>query len=311
MTSCRDILRKYSIQVTIEGVTFRYLSPPVYRTHLLKCIALIFICVVTYLLQQIPYHHITIISNTVYGRVAAACLSQQNIPYVICRGHNTHTYYETEDGDEISFEGPSMYNFDLSDETYLIHHSEEELEELTKHTSLSHLAKIQEYLYKGGKVKLGDLIHNDKIKGNIITVKPIAKNLYYIVTRDEAWITRLIITDNISPLQPGEVISELRYKIIPELNLGRQIIREDDTCVVIEPDKTTILSHFPSYKVETDLSLHSLSDFDDAFPGIFYQLEKPRPFSHSIYNIHPFHLAKTYDPFLSIMIVTLGIVMGS
>lgn len=305
MTSCRDILRKHNIRVTIEGKTFRYLSAPVYRIQLLKCIALILVCIVTYMLRQLPYHNITIISNTVYGRVAAACLSQHNIPYVICRGNNIHTYYETEDGEEINFNGPRDLN--LSEETYLIPHSEEELEELRRYTSLPHLQNLQNHLYKDEKIRLDTLIYTDKIKGNIITAKSISNNIYYIVTQDEAWLTRCIITDNVCSIQPGDIITELRYKIIPELNIGRRVIREDDTCVVIEPDKTAILSHCPSYKIKEDLSLHPLSKFDDEIPGVFYQLENPRPFNNVV---HPFHLPKTYDPFLTIMLVTLGIVLN-
>jgi hypothetical protein len=43
-----------------------------------------------------------------------------------------------------------------------------------------------------------------------------------------------------------------------------------------------------------------------------YSLKIPRPFYRdSIYTLHPFHFPQTYDPFFTIILLTLSLVKSS
>lgn len=325
--TCRQPLYKLSVErsftVNHEGRIFKLLSPMLYKTQLLKCMALIIVGFMAHIIRGFQYYPVTIVANTIYARVAAACLSRNKIPFVLCRGNNRIPYYETEDGREIAFEGPSVQYFaNTYDESIpLIPHSEAELKQLEAHTKLENLHDIQQHILRTFPNKDGvpiaaprDLIPSPdiKLKAPIVAIKHFFGNLYYIMSMNEVWISRIVLTDNVIALQPGDSILELNGMISSETHDTYEIRHGSTSCTIQEMTKTTTLTRESNYIVDNDLCIRStkLMDEPNNYPGIIYSLTSPRPLvQNSLHITHPFHFPATWDPFLTIMIVTLGIIL--
>jgi len=337
-------LRNKHLAIDFNGKFLRILPLIDYKIRFIKLIGLIMLGFMAYIIKQIPYHPITIMGNTIYSQVVASCLSRYKIPYVLCRGFNRIPYYETDQGYEIPFEGPNSQFFSTNQDTQipLIPNTKEELSKLELHTNLSNLEYIQYNLLTNFPSKNGvyiasmnDIIHKDRekaIKNPIINIRRFCGNLYYIITINEIWLSRIIISDIVHPLQPDEIISVLYGTIKEDHNENFHIKYGKNVCIVNEPTKNTILTRHSGYKINTDLTITTLipnklqssidnkcsiigndniiqnnSHINTDYECILYSLENPRSFGRSIYIIHPFHFPVTWDPFLTIMIITLGI----
>lgn len=280
--------------IDIEGNIYKLL--PSYRIQAVKIVALIVSAVMAYIIRSIPYHPVTIIGTTFYSRVSAACLSQYNIPYVLCRGSNHVTYYETDDGKEIAFGGKGLTST-VNNIPLIKHsprHSSEELKTLERHTRLSNLATIQGSVFER-LPKIESIVAKTKPnKGPVIMIKPLIKDIYYVMSTTGCWLTRIIITDKVLPLYPGDHIAGVT--------------------ISAKSNEARILEHSSQYIVTTDLRICSanLMINHDMEELQIYSLAKPRPLNPpdqgAIYVVHPFHLPATWNPLLSIMLVTLGII---
>jgi len=343
------MLGKRRLSVTLEGKFFRVLPSDQYRIYLLRICALIMIGFLAHIIRRFPYHHITIIGNSVYSKVAASTLSSCGVPFALCRGNNRISYYETENGKEVAFEGPSAKEFletikSSESSIPVIPLSSSEISKVEQHTGLKNLAKIQAAVLshfpdKNGVhlANLSDIISGVKPNHNpVMHVKKFFGNLYYIMTTNEIWLTQLIISDTVVPLQPGEIISTSYGSVVREglmstpTSLDYNITSEEDRQIITQPSCRTELIRKDSYSVEIDLGIKQLSrprgvlmsesvDSDLATDdstnvplteSIIYSLNRPRPFIYNSINVvHPFHLPMTWDPFLTMMIVTRGLLL--
>lgn len=327
--SMSRFLKSRNLVTNLDGKLFKVLPPYEYKLRFLKLMALIMVGFVAHIIKRFPYRPITIMGNTVYCHVVASCLSRNNIPYIMCKGTNRIPYYEIENGDEIAFEGPSAKIFinEQSDKVKeslvpLIPLSIEEIGRLEGHTKLPQLEYIQNKILESFTLKDGvylstmkDLVNYERnkiIPGAVINIRRFFGGLYYIMTTNEIWISRLVITDNVLPLQPGEIISSLSGTTILESHDRYSINKTNTTCTINELDRTTILTRNHNYQINTDLTIikpPSDKSLEFSNESVLYNLKHPRPFIHnSAYVIHPFHLPESWDPFLSIIIVSCALI---
>lgn len=356
--SLSRVLRNKNISINFDGKISKLLHPLEYRRRISQLITLIVIGFLAHLIKKIPYHPITIIGNTVYSRVAASCLKRYNIPYVLCKSNNRTSYYEissSKDIIEIPFEGPSPQFFsNCEDKVFpLIPLSTKELQHLTNHTKFRGLeyiqAKILESFPRKDNVHLTyikDLVHDgSEAKNPVIEIRKFCGNLYYIITTNEVWLTRLLITDNVLPLQPGDIIYSVCSTSKQETHDVYSIDHMNNSCIICSPVLKTSLYYRQLYHVASDLSIHKMGinassnnhimDITNENQiattthttnhqelqeeSILYGLKNTRPFhpirygftykgiGQNIFILHPFHFPKTWDPFLTIMILTLAL----
>jgi hypothetical protein len=320
--SCIRVMTKYlerhNLVVNPAGEFSRAIDPHKYNVGILKICSLILIGCIAYMISRYPYHHVTIMGNTIFSKISAAALSLNKIPFVLCKETHRVPYYTT-DNMEIPFEGvsPQFFNNNLHQVTRIIPHSASEIEELEKHTHLQDLASVQKrlldnFLYADGvyTTTMGKIIYNEGASKNpIINIKRFFGNLYYVMTTTEIWITKIIIGDNIFPLQPEDVVTCLYGNKVSMSNESIHITYNANVGTISEIDKSTKLVRRDGYEVKSDLSIKSLDESADD-ECVIYNLKRPRPFVHNgIKMIHPFHFPGTCDPFLSIMTITLATTM--
>ena len=315
------ILGKRRLAIDIEGKIFRVLIGNKYKAYLLRICALIMVGIFAYIIRRFPYYNVTIIGNTVYSKVTAFSLSKCGVPFALCRENNRISYYETVDGREVPFEGPTcrsfLENISMGEKlSPMIPLSGEEIERVEKHTGLKNLGVIQEKILSifnkqsGVNIaNISDIIDEVKpINNPVMHVKKFVGGLYYIMTTDKIWLTRMIISDTVVPLQPGEIISTLYGKVAEKTSSSYDIRNVGDTRVVTRPHCETELVRRDSYIVGLDLTVKQKTENVHDDESIIYSLNRPRPFIHNSINmIHPFHLPATWDPFLTMMIVAQGL----
>ena len=308
-------LKYHKYTIGYNGKLFKLLKLEDYNTRLFQLVGLIIVGFMAHIIKKYTFHPVTVIGNTIYSRVISSCMSKYNIPHILCKSNNRLTYYIDENGNEIPFEGPNPQVFSEYHARLIpiIPHSYDELIKLESHTQLKNLNVIQEKILADFPIKDGinvyDIVRDDeKIANPVIKIKRFLGNLYYVKTTNEIWLTRLIISDNVSPLQPDEIISCLYGSSKCESNNIYNIIHDNIECVIREPKVTTSLSRRSGYRICDDFTIKSEYTTDDD-ECIFYSLEQPRTFIKGPMSIiHPFHLPITWDPFLTIMIVTLGLI---
>src|SRR5688572_150980 len=105
--SSSRFLKIHKLTINLEGQLFKILPPFDYKIKIIKLISLLMIGFMIHIIKKYPYHPITIMGNTVYCRVASSCLSRHKIPHILSKSNNRIPYYQTQDGIEIPFEGPS------------------------------------------------------------------------------------------------------------------------------------------------------------------------------------------------------------
>lgn len=317
-----EFLNIRNLTIDLDGkLTKKCVSDdPNYKVKLLKLIALIIVGLTAHIVRKISYHHITVVGNTIYSRIISSCMSKCNISHVICKGSNRSLYYTTEDGTEIPFDGPNSHFFSNLDDDIIpiVPHSSLELNQLELHTKLKNLNNVQNTILAQFPIvdnvrtyKTKDfMINEENMKNPIIGIKRFFGGLYYIMTNNDVWVSKFIVSDNVAPLQPMETISCLYGKCVPNDSDKYNIaIRDSIECEISEPKIKTILSRSPGYQVNSDFTIKSIRKANcDENECRIYSLEHARPFSSgTFYIIHPFHLPTTWDPFLTIMIVLYSI----
>lgn len=334
-------LKSRNLVIDLDGKLFKILPSYEYKIRFIKLISLIMVGFVAHIIKKFPYHPITVMGNTVYCHIVASSLSHNNIPYIMCKGTNRIPYYEINTGEEIPFEGPGLKYFidqqstqsaSISDNNStslelksneklipLIPLSHDEINKLQTHTKLENLEQIQNTILETFPVKDGVHLstmnyfinHESKlVVGPVINIRRFFGGLYYIMTNNEFWISRLVITDNVIPLQPGDVISSISGIITRESHDQYSIDKMNNTCTINDPTIKTILTRCYNYRVNSDLTINKETNScqENTVECILYNLKQPRPFIHnSVYTIHPFHLPEAWDPFLTIMIVSRGL----
>jgi hypothetical protein len=310
-----------------------------YKIILLNLMALMMIGFIAHIIRKIPYCPVTVIGTTFYSRIISLCMSKHNIPHIMCKCPNRTVYYNTENGYEIPFDGPSQYFSEESNRELIpiIPHSIDQLKNLETHTKLENLSDIQENILSGFPTKDGihfyqssDFVSNtDKMKNPVTMIKRCFGDLYYIITCTDVWLSRFIVSDIVATLQPNEIVSCLYGKrscgsstgysgvlgkispsLIPVDTIKEYDIQQSiNKCIIREHEITTELFRYSGYYVNLDLTIKAVKDVGPEYNEcLFYNLEHPRPFSQGpLYIVHPYHLPPTWDPFLSIMIVIYAI----
>lgn len=323
-------LKRNNIFLDINGKFYKILEPLNFKTKMLKIISLILIGFIASIIKRITFYPITIIGNTVYSRVAASYIKRRGKKYAICKTNNRIYYYNTKDNEEIAFEGERTKSFieDNIKTTVIIPHTDKELLQLQKHTKIQNLSEIQDkvlnYFEKDDNIyfqKFENIVHDEKdAKNPIIFVKKLCKNLYYIRSINEVWITKLIIGDSVSPLNINDTILCLSKSIYNLDNENRNTLYKDNCVTINDFNKTYFLTKYSGYLVNNDLSLSSFDNDEENDNNeenelvhdketIIYSLNKPRSFiKNNIINIHPFHFNQTFDPFLTVMILTESLI---
>src|SRR3989304_8197075 len=221
--SCIQTLARLSrihhIAVDYDGKIFRILP----LDGIILIYRLIVMGILFYIMRHFTYYPVTIIGNFVYSRVIASTLSLCNIPYVISKGNNKISYYETLDKEEVAFEGPT-YNMFMNStcgitEVPIIAHSSVELDHLQQHTGLQKLFSVQEsILSKMDKINNIPMFNFESLNCNnmkspVIHIQKIFGNMYYVRTINESWLTRLIISDVVTGLNINDELISSCAKI--------------------------------------------------------------------------------------------------
>ena len=314
-----QFLKTHKYGININGKIFKVISLFEYKIHLIKLIIVIIIGILSHIIKHITYNHITIIGNTIYSKVAAYCLSQHKIPYVLCKGNNQISYYQIQEtNSEIAFGGPNSQYFSKDILHPLIPHSQNIIYQLENHTKLSNLDNIQTKILSKFENKDGTYLINTKnimqnkfnYKNPVTSIKRFSETLFYVTTIDESWISRLIITDIIQPFQPGEIITGVYGNTIEEFHDKCEIEQINEHCIIKQLNSKTTLYYQHMYKIENDLNIckiftnQSYNQSYNQFKSLLYGLLNPRTFNKSdIKILHPFHIPNTWDPFLTIMII--------
>lgn len=272
-----------------------------------------------YIIKIFPIFDITVIGNYIYSKVSARILADSDIRFKYCKPTNRTTYYEIQNGDEIAFEGPTYKNFlqTINDAEYpIIPLSDQEILDLEHHTKFSDLNSIQKTILANFKnvngVYFTNIFNNlDKpcpSQNPVLHIKKFFGNFYYVATSDEIWLTRLIISDIVDiHLQPGEIISTLHANI-ENIPFTEPSISEshDNQKVVLNNNISTTLIRKNTYSLEPDFTVNKIFDSTtNHHESTIYSLFKPRNFIDGpICLIHPFYFPSTWDPILTIMILT-------
>lgn len=322
-------LRARNLVINIEGKIFKVLPPLEYKNRILKLCGLIMTGVLAHIIRRYSYHPITVTGNSIYSRVIAGTLTQAEIPFVLCKGSNRISYYETENGKELAFEGQTTQFFtnELDRQITLIPHQASEIKALEAHTHIKDLTRAQKSVLSRFNCDRGSysttlsniLTTNLELKNPVIHIRRFYGGLYYVVTTNEVWLTHTIFSDNVAPLQPGEIISGLYGKQVSAPTLAPAIKYAPDTCIITELNNEITLSRSNLYHVTEDLSIKPVAinpvsinpmiDTTNNDECIIYSLQQARrftPVQSRFYIIHPFHLPATWDPFLTIMIIVQG-----
>lgn len=313
-----SFLKQHNIKINFEGKLFKILPIIESQIFILRLVCITIIICIFYIIKHISYYPVTVIGNTVYSRVITSCLNKQGIRHMSCGNPYRLVSYQTTDGDKIAFEGPNYNYFDnskLKDKVALLQNSQGQIEELEAHTGLSNLKYAQEQVLLGFEDRDGIyfgsieeiITDHNKIDHPSINIKYFFGDLYYITNSKSSWITRVIISDNVIPLQPYELISCLYNETISCENNHCSIEQDIDYCIIHEQNIKTTLNRRINYKVCDNLAIKRLNLSSDN-ESILYSLKYPRSFKNNYtYMIHPFHFPQTWDIFLTIMLLTYAL----
>lgn len=331
------ILREKNLIINIDGKIYKIAT----KEHIINLMATIIVVLIIYILKQIPYTKITVTGTKVYSNVISCCLIRSNIDFVLCKGTNRITHYNIENHEPLPLEGPSS-NYFSSLDTYvpLIQHTNEDILKLEQHTNLKYLSQIQSYIFKqfpNSSVKIKDLIFTEHSYKNPIKNIDIFCGILYITTGNDSWFSKILITDDADPLAPHEIVSSIDGYLFYNYPNQTSLISHDTYCLITDQQThiTTLLTRQEKYQIHDDLNITSILIISNPHTDLInslnnnneendienkvccvsesniYGLKNPRPFikNNMIYNIHPFYLTNNWDPFLTIMITTLGLIL--
>lgn len=209
--------------------------------------------------------------NTLYSKFVEYILQLNKQSYhKIYNHHISNISYMVNDTTiEIN---PNINDF-LDKEVQLIPLSNEELIDLENHTGMNNLVACQnKILNMITKINAYNIVTMDDYDGDKIT--KIENNII-----NDTFQYNILLSDYIEPLEIGDIINSTFY------NVKEQDIYIENTFVLNQYYKLTPLSE---------------NLYDDVNQLPFYSLEYPR----KLLRFHPFHLPKTVDIVLSLMILT-------
>lgn len=208
--------------------------------------------------------------TSLYGKFVEYILQLNKVPYhVIYHNHLVNMAYMSEN--EYITINPQPNDF-LDAEVSLIPLSEEELNDLEKHTGFTNLVKCQNKILRmTNKINAYQIVTNHHEGERITTINnnTINDQLRY----------KYILSDYISPVNTGDIINATYYNQI-------------DRDIYIE-NKFVLNQYHQLVPLNDELR-------EDVNQLPFYSLE----YAREPLRFHPFHLPKTVDIVLSLMILT-------
>lgn len=317
--SCVNKLNNYitknGLYVDDNGeIKSKYKAISLYNKYLFGIYYMYTLTMIIYIIKQIPYHKVTIIGNSVYSSIIGSYLSKCCIDYKFYRKPNIVKYYYTNNDEEIAFEGPNDMSFNnIKFKTIpLIPSSSNNISQLELHTKLSNLDKIQDIVLskfeKNNNINVLSIdklifdIPLDRFTTPILSIKHLSDGYYYIMTRNESWISNFIFTDQVDPLSDNEIISTVVANIshFTSSDISKTLINHDLNKDSIIDDKENINNnHYVEinndildlyfennyirmlkknkYIVSQDFTIQTNIDNYD-YESKLYSLETPRPF---------------------------------
>jgi hypothetical protein len=249
-----------------------------YHYLFLSCLYLM-ICMMISLKSQI--YTICLYSTSIYSKFAEHILKLNDVFYInLTKPYLTTQCYETSQNELVCIT-PQADDF-ANTVVDLIPLSHDELKALEKHTGLTNLASVQDKILNLCPAINAHQIINDHNHHYINYDLTKNKNCIDVVTTNKTYKTNLILTDYTTDLKPGDILNLSYYSHIDER------IFIENKYIVNKQYKLEVLSE----EVKNNI---------DILP--FYSLETPRP----QLVFHPYHLPKTADFMMSIMIVTQAI----
>lgn len=284
MINLKKLYEKYNFIIDIDG-NFHKTIP---KNSFIILISFTIIIIFAYIIIKIPYIPITIIGKTIYSTVIANAIDI--VPYVFCYDNVINCY--SCDNSSLFLEG--INHMSIETNYSLIPLTTDEIKQLKSHTGLPNIDIIHNKIISSN-INIESIIKNvpNKIYEPIISIKKISKTLYFIRTKTKSWITKLIITDKIDPINENDVITS----VVSDNNL------DHENYIIIENKK---LFKLPMYKINPNSKIIKLNNPE--YESIFYSLQKPRSFNNNFYFIHPFHLPQCWDIFLLITVITKSLI---
>lgn len=305
-----QICQTHQIFFNLDGKPGKILSMQAASLYSLQLCSLLVIASVTYLIKQIPYRPITVMGDSIYSRVAAYALRLAKVDHVLCQENNRTTFYLTTEGIYVPFQGVNCEYFP-NDRVPIILNTPSELSRIERHIGHNNLGTIQNSLVQMMDEEDGlpvwnfsEVISAPEQCPPVVQIRSVFHNLYLIRTHNEQWISRHVITDSTTSLQPADRINRL-YQTVQASKEESHISVTERECTVSWNEMTLTLSRDSCYQVDNNLAIIPLKD--DMSECLIYQLDQPRMFrTHGLYVIHPFHLPPVWDSLWTIMLVTLG-----
>ena len=315
----------------IESINkYIILSPNIYNKIITYLISLFISIEILIIIKKYTYHIITINNDNIYSRVIAQCYYNHNIKFTLCKSNNRNIYYNVDNNLEIPFHNANFNNNftnnNFDDSIKIIPNSKSDIKRLESHTNLSNLEQIQNYILNkyNSQINISNIAYNKSADNNqIISVKKFFGGLYYITTNTNIWISKYVLNDDPLPLTCSDIVMAITSTIEPNIeplinpNINNLLIKQN-SCTIFEKNNIITLDNSSHYIVNNDLSINYINDLSQklskdlskTYESQIYHLKNPRNFmNNGNYMIHPFHVPFTWDTYLSLMIIGLGIII--
>jgi hypothetical protein len=272
-------LIKYLNQQNLSINEYGIIKPNFKPCYFFLGIVYIMICIMLSLKSTI--YTLCLYTTSVYGYFVKFVLDLNHIFYIhLTKPYITNHYYQTTRGELICL-SPQMTDFADKD-VPLIPLSEEELKELEKHTGLCDLVQSQnKILALCSSINAFHIINHHSHYNKFKMVQH--QNDIDIMTKKESFKINFILTDYVHSLETGEILNLSYYS-------------HEDQQIYIEN------KYIMNKQYQLEILSEDVKDHVDVLP--FYSLENPRP----KLVFHPYHLPKTADFIMSIMIITQAII---
>jgi hypothetical protein len=314
------------------------LSPNIYNKIITYLISLFISIEILLIIKKYTYHIITINNDNIYSRVIAQCYYNHNIKFTLCKSNNRNIYYNVDNNLEIPFHNANFNNNFTNNNFHnsikIIPNSKSDIKRLESHTNLSNLEQIQNYILNkyNSQINISNIAYNKSADNNqIISVKKFFGGLYYITTNTNIWISKYVLNDDPLPLTCSDIVMAITSTINPNIepvinpniepvinpNIDNLLITQN-SCTIFEKNNIITLDNSSHYIVNNDLSINYINDLSQklskdlskTYESQIYHLKNPRNFmNNGNYMIHPFHVPFTWDTYLSLMIIGLGIII--
>lgn len=283
-------LKKKNKSIDIHG-NIKIINPQKHKIVTAIYIGICVVYVINYIYEKIiniPYYPITLYSTNLYSKFAEQILilNKMNYQKIYHPVLVNPSYYLSSKTKTVNF-NPNLKDFNQNVEIPFIPLSTNELDALSEHTGieletlidsqnfiLNELPNINAYHICRENYLYDDDYYSDD--NHVQSIKK-CKNGYLVICDTFSFYTSIILSDYTFLLQPGEIIS----------------------AAYTEKD----LIHYENkYIVDQHYRLEPLSKRNHVLPC--YTLDTPR----DGLILHPFHLTKSKDLILSIMIITQALI---